>query len=566
MTTTAGEQRIRECITSRGKELAFIKIQLLEEQERLKNCKSAITNLELYIPAGKKILQSHEENYRTFLDIKTRKADIKGLLSLPVEPEPTSEALLRKLRNCALIDAYPHDEVIETKVRQLGKDIRVLWDKIRHLEMELEGWKFSEQLSKSAITCLNSTKISLEEAISTAKSAFRSMWKVPDDIWATVFKLVVDAEFNDYVKQNDGELLRPTVFALSHICYRWRCIVRNERRLWTVVYLPHREIWKIREYDRLANSISKAGHPMTILVNISPDRSWPEFLVHDEDDIRFFDGESFSIHVTMDNDDEAYLERMAFIPLSQASAVILSAIRPIEEGHLFIYLHIPAATHLTIINDNPIAIPSLTELEPIPSLTSLTFRVKEFPETFEITSYLLESLEELYILQGISGSFPALEAGIQLPKVHTLGITPAAAVLLKNVEMARLRTLILHGSDNPDENIQAAEGDAADQAYRRLIRLEFRDWGNYDGGNTNAGAVSWLEKTMSKMQGLQSIKFTDSFINGAALATFMDDAMRNNSGSMLKSLNEVTLSRVSGITRKQCDVLVELVPKLNIYV
>jgi hypothetical protein len=71
---------------------------------------------------------------------------------------------------------------------------------------------------------------------------------------------------------------------------------------------------------------------------------------------------------------------------------------------------------------------------------------------------------------------------------------------------------------------------------------------------------------MSKMQGLQSIKFTNSFINGAALATFMDDAMRNNSGSMLKSLNEVTLSRVSGITRKQCDVLVELVPKLNIYV
>jgi hypothetical protein len=79
--------------------------------------------LESYISAGKKNLQFHKENYRTFLDIKGRKADIEGLLSLPVEPEPTSKALFIELRNCSLIDAYPHDDVIEMKIQQLGKDI-----------------------------------------------------------------------------------------------------------------------------------------------------------------------------------------------------------------------------------------------------------------------------------------------------------------------------------------------------------------------------------------------------------------------------------------------------------
>jgi hypothetical protein len=41
---------------------------------------------------------------------------------------------------------------------------------------------------------------------------------------------------------------------------------------------------------------------------------------------------------------------------------------------------------------------------------------------------------------------------------------------------------------------------------------------------------------------------------------------RSNGGSSLKALEELTLSKVTGITRFQCDALANLIPRLNIYV
>jgi hypothetical protein len=86
-----------------------------------------------------------------------------------------------------------------------------------------------------------------------------------------------------------------------------------------------------------------------------------------------------------------------------------------------------------------------------------------------------------------------------------------------------------------------------------------------DAGSTNSGAVSLLQKLISKMTALHSIKFTDSFIAGEFLLTVVDDAKKRSDSVSLKALKEVTLNKVTGITRSQCDALANFVPKLNIY-
>jgi hypothetical protein len=131
--------------------------------------------------------------------------------------------------------------------------------------------------------------------------------------------------------------------------------------------------------------------------------------------------------------------------------------------------------------------------------------------------------------------------------------------------MPSLRAFILYGSSEHSELHQIHQNDNADQNYRRLMALEFREWGMVDSQSTDSGAVSLLQRLGSKMTALHSIKFTDSFVAGDFLVTVVDNAKRSGRGS-LKALKEVTLSNVTGITRSQCDSLANLVPKLNIYV
>ena len=183
-----------------------------------------------------------------------------------------------------------------------------------------------------------------------------------------------------------------------------------------------------------------------------------------------------------------------------------------------------------------------------------------------IIGYLPPALEELHIRHEPRATFPSLPTSIQLPNLRTLGLTYGSMGLLEVASMVKLRTLILYGSSRHTEVHQIQPNDNADENYRRITKLEFREWGVVGTGYANSGAVSLLQKLVSKMTALHSIKFADSFVDGERLVTVMDDARKSDGGDSLKSLKEVTLSKVTGITRSQCDALANSVPKLNIYV
>jgi hypothetical protein len=132
--------------------------------------------------------------------------------------------------------------------------------------------------------------------------------------------------------------------------------------------------------------------------------------------------------------------------------------------------------------------------------------------------------------------------------------------------MSEFRTLILYGSHNSKESHQAQPNDGFYPNYRGITELEFREWGVVDTGSTNSGAVSLLQKLISKMIALHSMKFTDSFVDGESLVTVVCNARNGGGDGSLKALEEVTLSKVTGMTRTLCDVLADSVPKLNVYV
>lgn len=255
------------------------------------------------------------------------------------------------------------------------------------------------------------------------------------------------------------------------------------------------------------------------------------------------------------------------MPLSLATSIVFSATSPISMGCLFSYGSFPSATSLTITNDYPSLLPNLNALSNFPKLTRLTIHVKKLPSSqFDWVGYLPDTLEEVYIRQDISGEFPAVAARIKLSKLHTLGVTPSSSIILNHVNMPGIQTLILYGSSNPEEEVEATPARFAEMKYSRLSHLEFREWGRLGRDNLNAGSVALLGKLIPKTTSLTSIKFTDSFINGDDLVRLIEDVTKGNGEGELKDLKELTLSRVDGITREECDRIGDVVPKLNIYI
>lgn len=532
--------------------------------------------MESAIPEGKKVLKAHTENLGLLTKVLENLFGLPSLVSLQMEPETTSKTLYNELRACAALPASKNGEIIGEQVEQLGKEVRVLWEKIHEMEMELHGWKFSQKLARTTIDHLKEMRAPVESDIEMAKEAFRAVWRIPADVWAQVFRLVQHMEFSCYIEQTHPKSLRPVVHVFSHVCLYWRWIVFNEPSLWSLVYIPPVQSLRQDEYDLLATSIEKSTQPLTLLVNTEqgfkygyhqnqryePNRSLAQPLFTDGHTL--FKGGLYTLHINMSYDYSAYLSRLSYITFREPSSVIVSVTQHLNQGSLFSYLSFRNLRSLTIIA-NSIVLPGSNLSSLYSSLRSLTLHFKQFMAGSNISGYLISTLEELHIRHE-SGAFPTFIAGVSLPKLQILGISPPGHILLQSITIPTLRRLILYGPGNPEENVQVAVGDNVSRIYRRIESIEFRHWGVISTGITQAGAVSTFEQLIPNVPALRSLKFIDCFLDGEALVVALYNTEQGTSIGCLKYLEAVTLGYTSGVTRVQCDLIKTLIYRVDIYI
>jgi hypothetical protein len=459
-TTATGQKRRRRFIESQEIDLKHNAKQIEEEEAQIMSCDNAIYNLELAIPDGRKLLKAYDDSLSTLNTLREQISDISSLLSWDMKPEETSEALCGELKECFIMRAANKGNLIQDQIELITTEVQRLCDKIRQLEMDLEMWRFSRKLSQSTLDHLTSTKNAIEEDIESAKSTFRALWKIPADIWVTIFDWVRREELNDYLKRTDFKTLRPIIHVLSHICYSWRHIVDTEPLLWTTVYAPPTPAWKYHECDLLFSSAQKSNRHITLLANVNQkfmsnfqynpsrhlekDGSIAATLVPDER--MFLHGKPYTLHVKMLADHDGVMQRMSHVPFRQASSVILQCELGISYGFILSYVSYQAVNSLTIISDWATSLPAINIVETIPHITKLNLSVRRLLTNMAIVGYLPPALEELHIRHEDRATFPSLPTTIQLPNLRTLGLSYGSMGLLEVASMVKLRTLILYGS------------------------------------------------------------------------------------------------------------------------
>jgi hypothetical protein len=144
-------ERIFHFIRSREAEKITVKKELNDEKRLLETCKDAIFNLELTLPEGKQILTATEDSLASLMNIQSHLNAIGLIEEKELKEEPMTKTLYSELRSYSQRPLKRLSEYIEDQISNLKADVRVIWDKVRGLEMELGGWKTSKRLSERAI-------------------------------------------------------------------------------------------------------------------------------------------------------------------------------------------------------------------------------------------------------------------------------------------------------------------------------------------------------------------------------------------------------------------------------
>src|SRR4051812_49141591 len=91
--------------------------------------------------------------------------------------------------------------------------------------------------------------------------------KIPREVWTSIFGLVVQAEFKDYLKAEPDGPIRSTALVISQVNQSWRYIALEKRRLWKYVAVYARKYWPGEECAHFARCVERAGYAPTLVCN-----------------------------------------------------------------------------------------------------------------------------------------------------------------------------------------------------------------------------------------------------------------------------------------------------------
>lgn len=577
--TAARIVSIRKFIQYRQSDAQNISLSIAREQSELTICSNAISNLEAAIPQGKFALRNHEENLTGLMEIQSRLKTIEASKALKLNKESHSEGLYAEMRARFTKPVLRISTLIDEQIHTLKTEVRNIWDQVRELELELEGWKHSQDLALSSLNHLESSLSHLKDDLRKAKMLLSPIHNIPSDVWRFIFRFVVTTEAHEFLSTIPLEPMASTAQRISHVCHKWHQIIHQEHDLWNNIAVYPSEHWPQSKYDLFKALISKSNTPITLVANLDQRLYWshnsfPRDGIYYNNglwrnfqtrapEVASLEGKTYSLHFTFSNGESINVQEARCIPFKQADSLIISSRTSIQTRsfeQLFSIFN--SARSLTITNDCPTYLPSAAISTTMPNLVVLKFHLTKFPVGYQVPSTLVSRLEELHLHSKHEVETSLFAANTSLPKLRVLGITCTKTSAIGNRRMNALKKLVIYAP------IKEEFEDLRSPFTGRLLQLrdvEFIGWSKSLGNRGNWIPSSLLLDIMPKSSSLKVVQFTDSFVDGNVLVDLFQRAGQDADAKSSKPLEEIILDNTDGITREHCELLSPLVKKIKVY-
>lgn len=399
--------------------------------------------------------------------------------------------------------------------------------------------------------------------------------KIPSELLITIFKYWVI--HRDQINTHHD---LPSPLVLGQVCRKWRHLVLNTSPLWTRIDLYPFTWWPNAILDNI-RAIQEALGTRTRITYHFFDSNSPFW--GDQARMCHFNRRLdpiYSSHRFLNPSPEAILKGLTSVcfQLTQRQSCDLYATLPMTSANkVTISGHYGySGSNVKILIDNLPALKDLT-LENIPTshLDKLTTRElarlrvhSPFIRPSSILPLLSTSLRVLDIWCTDSSTTGLSGVILHFPQLLELAITPFEHALIAQMKMPKLKRLTLYSGQNPNIRSPVHMLDISLTILNSLVTalgshlekvetLSFLYWQGY---LLEMDCVYMLGRLVGTSPALIQVHFDRCGVDGHALVCTLEDI-----GQERKSLNELTLSFCTKLTRVDCDALASRVTKLNVY-
>lgn len=178
--------------------------------------------------------------------------------------------------------------------------------------------------------------------------------------------------------------------------------------------------------------------------------------------------------------------------------------------------------------------------------------------TYDLAQMLVSSLETLKLSHFSAAGTPNLHHIITLPKLRKLDITPLEHNIANNLLLPALEKLYIFPPKNGAASWPTEWLASLLPHCPKLKHLQFGwPWNTPDTATLSLDRLQVFFDLSLHTPSLRTLEFSSGFISANALADFLGTEMRIR-------LEELTIDGCRGISRMDCERLVELVGKLSI--
>lgn len=200
-----------------------------------------------------------------------------------------------------------------------------------------------------------------------------------------------------------------------------------------------------------------------------------------------------------------------------------------------------------------------------PSLEHLVIKFTNFAKVGKIR-YFEPPLHIKSLHLHYNGCYDIGPAGstILLPNLQELGLTLPQINLAKRLDLPSKLRLILYA--NTTKKLMKPSWESYTKLFGSITHVIFKGWRAHKPPTPNNtwGATTVLHDNLRVFNRLDSITFIDSFVDGTSLMKLVDRNNGRETSAVSLTLKEITIDGFNGITRSDCEEILQHVEKLRV--
>jgi hypothetical protein len=377
--------------------------------------------------------------------------------------------------------------------------------------------------------------------------------RIPDEIWYEILGRRIARDTHYWPPKKFKGVFLPSL-TLSHVCSQWRRVIISSPSMWRSIHWnltrgqePNQELlklWASRSQDaapRIYERLRHSGLPTGALTHIRlgfPSHQKLRYYIHQD--------RSLSDHLGEDQP----TSNCSFLLVRQSKSA--KRVQTLQRRLLKMFTAIETLCLEGVTPKRGVVLPE--------SLTIMAIGFYGPHESYSLRELLVGRLTFLKLIHFSEDGVPSLEYPVLLPNLVTLQITPlehhiAAKLILPSIDSLRIfpQKPIKQSTDWVDSLIPHC-------ANLRCLSLDAPTLSHSERQSPydRLGAFRYLREHAARLRTLQ---FSDGSINGTGLADFLESDRQG----VHSTIEELTIESCTGVSRMDCDRLIEVVDRLNVY-